>query len=133
MTYEKANKYLSIINIILKSESLTWDDREQFILAKIAFEDAMTAINAKLGNVQEIFQVMSKHEKIAKSEVELKKLIENSQSKSEEIIRNMPFEVKNEIFDFSNEFLADKDTQRNEFRNFCFLLNNVVINYKKTN
>ena len=125
-TYKQLDQINKTISVILKAQSLTWNERKQFNVARLGISKAISVQEALYINVMDTFQYMSKLD-LYKDEKKAKELIIESQNDLKAIFD----EEINYVFvpfDFNNGFVGEGAASK-MYIDIALSIDGTVINY----
>ncbi len=125
--YRKASSIKQLILIILKSESLSYEQRKFVKSAKVALEDATTGCDMKLQCIQETYQEMKQHKTSVDNEEKAKAILQSFQADRSEILKTeIDFNIQ--PIEFSFDFSKDGE-RANDFRAVALELEDILFVY----
>ena len=125
--FRKASAVKQLIGIILKSESLSYEERKFVKTAKSILEDATTGCEMKLQCSQETYQEMKQHKSSVENEDKAKAILKTFQDDRTSILSE---QISLEItpIDFSFDFSKDGD-KANDFKAVALELEDILFVY----
>lgn len=125
-TYKQLDQINKTISVILKAQSLTWNERKQLNTARLNISKAVSNQETLYMNAMESFQYMSKLD-LYKDEKKAKELLIESQNDVIAIF-DKPIDYIFIPFDFNNGFVNDGNNSK-QYIDIALSIDGTVINY----
>lgn len=125
--FRKASVVKQLIAAILKSESLTYEERKFVKSAKTILEDVTTGCEMKLQCSQETYQEMKQHKSSVESEDKAKAILKTFQDDRASILsQEIVFDI--EPIEFYFDFSKDGD-RASDFKSVALELEDILFVY----